>query len=284
MIAQAKPISEVVKDFEQSLENLRPSTRRVYVAGARAAIRAASLELWQSPTASELLASIGKAPAEKNARISPFLDFLGGGGPKNSVSGEDSATLQNWVIQRLAKQMRFVKNPSIATRRDSGLIAALCAAPAKGTPRKWPESCLKIEGREVLLWEERSRNHASLFPCASGMPGESGWPGQTNGGSTANRSNGANHDSFSPGPTAPPWAGQRCTTLCGDSTRRESATASGPSPRRRSEPLSSVGILLIGSGSSTNSLRVPRRSNSRLRRREAGARAAIRAASVVMLK
>jgi hypothetical protein len=32
-----------------TLENLRPSTRRVYVAGARAAIRAASLELWQRP-------------------------------------------------------------------------------------------------------------------------------------------------------------------------------------------------------------------------------------------
>ena len=125
----------------------------MYVAGARAAIRAASLELWQSPSASELLASIGKAPAEKNARISPFLDFLGGGGPKNSVSGEDSAALQNWVIQRLAKQMRSVKNPSIVTRRDSGLIAALCAAPSKGTPRKWPENSLKIEGREVLLWD-----------------------------------------------------------------------------------------------------------------------------------
>ena len=119
--AQAKPISQVVKDFEQSLENLRPSTRRVYVAGARAAIRAASLELWQSPSANELLASIGKSPTEKRARISPFLDFLGGGGPKQSVSDEDSAALQNWVIQRLAKQMRFVKNPSIATRRDSAL-------------------------------------------------------------------------------------------------------------------------------------------------------------------
>ena len=153
MSAQAKPISEVVKDFEQSLENLRPSTRRVYVAGARAAIRAASLELWQSPSATDLLASIGKSPTEKRARISPFLDFLGGGGPKNSVSDEDSAALQNWVIQRLAKQMRSVKNPSIATRRDTALIAALCAAPAKGTPRKWPENCLKIEGREVLLWD-----------------------------------------------------------------------------------------------------------------------------------
>jgi hypothetical protein len=151
--AQAKPISEVVKDFEQSLENLRPSTRRVYVAGARAAIRAASLEFWQCPSATELLASLGKSPTEKRARISPFLDFLDGGKPKNSISKQDSAALQNWVIQRLAKQIRSEKNPSITTRRDSGLIAALCAAPGRGTPRKWPENCLKIEGREVLLWD-----------------------------------------------------------------------------------------------------------------------------------
>src|SRR5580693_3731095 len=125
--AQAKPISEVVKDFEQSLENLRPSTKRVYVAGARAAIRAASLELWQSPSTTDLLASIGKSPTEKRARISPFLDFLGDGGSKQSVSDEEIAALQNWVIQGIAKQVRFVKNPSIASRRDLGLIAAICA-------------------------------------------------------------------------------------------------------------------------------------------------------------
>jgi hypothetical protein len=49
--------------------------------------------------------------------------------------------------------MRLVKNPSITTRRDSGLIAAICSAPARGTPRKWPKNCLKIDGREVLLWD-----------------------------------------------------------------------------------------------------------------------------------
>jgi hypothetical protein len=150
--AQAKPISEVVKDFEQSLQSLRPSTRRVYVAGAKAAIRAASLELWQSPSTTELLASIGKFPTEKS-RISPFLDFLGGGLAKNSVSDEDSAALQNWVIQGITKQMRFVKNPSIASRRDTALIAAICSAPARGTPRKWPQNCLKITETEVLLWD-----------------------------------------------------------------------------------------------------------------------------------
>jgi hypothetical protein len=80
--AQAKPISEVVKEFEQSLQNLRPSTRRVYVAGGRSAIRAANLELWQCPSATDLLASLGKSPTKKRIRILPFLDFLGGGEPK----------------------------------------------------------------------------------------------------------------------------------------------------------------------------------------------------------
>jgi hypothetical protein len=162
--AQAKPISEVVKDFEQSLRTYRPSTRRVYVAGARAAIKAASLELWQSPSTNELLASIGRSPTEKRARISPFLDFLDGGRSKESVSNEERAALQNWVIQRLEKQMRFLKNPSIAIRRDSGLIAAICAAPARGTPRKWPENCLKITEGEVLLWEMAIKEPCFALP------------------------------------------------------------------------------------------------------------------------
>ena len=116
----------------------------------------------------------------------------------------------------------------------------------------------------------QSRNHASLFPCAFGMPGESAWLDRINGGSTANLSGGANQDSFSPDPAALPWTEQPCITLCGDSTWQESAAASGPSLRKRSEPLSSVGIFLReGSGSSANSPRVPRRSISRLSRREA---------------
>jgi hypothetical protein len=111
------------------------------------------LELWQSPSTTDLLASIGKSPIEERARISPFLDFLGDGGSKQSVSDEEIAALQNWVIQTIAKQMRSVKNPSITSRRDTALIAAICAAPARGTPRKWPKNCLKITENEVLLWD-----------------------------------------------------------------------------------------------------------------------------------
>ena len=239
MSAQAKPISQVVKDFEQSLANLRPSTRRVYVAGARAAIRAASLELWQSPSTNELLASIGKSPIEKRARISPFLDFLGGGRPKQSVSDEDWAALQNWVIQTIAKQMRFVKNPSIAIRRDLALIVAICAAPARGTPRKWPQGCLKITETEVLLWDV-----AIEEPCfALSLRFWHAWrerlarPDQRR--LYRKSLYGANQDSFFPGQTALPWAEQPCITPCGDSTCFQSAAAAASSPLlpKRSESL-----------------------------------------------
>ena len=182
MSAQAKPISEVVKEFEQSLENLRPSTRRIYVAGARTAIRCAHLELWQcpsTPSTGELLASLGESPTEKKARISPFLNFLGGRELKELVSDEDSTALQNWVIQRLAKEMRAVKNPSIATRRDLGLIAALCAAPARGTPRKWPENCLKIEEPRSASVGHSNRGTMlryllALLACLERAPGQAG--------------------------------------------------------------------------------------------------------------
>src|SRR5271166_3070965 len=88
-----------------------------------------------------------------------------------------------------------------------------------------------------------------------------------------NRFNGANQASFSPGRAALPWAEQPCTTPCDDWAWQKSAAASGPSLRKRSESLSSVGILLILSEGSRSrpkgSPRVPRRSNSRLSRREA---------------
>jgi hypothetical protein len=151
--AQAKAIREVVKDFEQSIRSLKPSTRRVYLAGARAAIRAARLELWQSCSHDELLALIRTSPPEQGARVTPLLAFLGGGGANRSIPKEDITDLQNWVIQTLGKRMRFVKNPSIASRRDTALIAAICSAPARGTPRKWPQNCLKITETEVLLWD-----------------------------------------------------------------------------------------------------------------------------------
>ena len=75
MSAQSKPISEVIKEFEQSLESLRPSTRRVYVAAAKTAIRSAHLELWQCPSTLRL-ANYWPRSANRPAKEGTHLSFL----------------------------------------------------------------------------------------------------------------------------------------------------------------------------------------------------------------
>jgi hypothetical protein len=181
--------------------------------------------------------SFRRKTQSKAARVQAAL---GGGEPKNSLSKQDSMALQNWVIQRLTKQMRSEKNPSIATRRDTALIAAVCVAPAKGTPRKWPENCLKVEGSEVLLWDAaieepcfavslrfwhawRERLATAALPQISPMePITTPFP----------RTRRCSLEPSSPAQRSP-------ATQPG----RESAIALGPSLRKRSEPLSSGGIL-----------------------------------------
>jgi len=71
------------------------------------------------------------------------------------VPVEDVRGIQCWVIQTLAKRIRAEKNPSIASRRDMALLAALCVAPSMGNPRNWIRSCLKINGNNVTLWDKK---------------------------------------------------------------------------------------------------------------------------------
>jgi hypothetical protein len=161
-IASSAGSSLVIEDFEQSLESLRPSTRRVYVRAPRHPSEPLALEPWQSPSTDELLALIRESPTEK--RISPFLAFLGDGEPKNSSSDEDISGLQNWVIQTLSRvQIRGVKQPSLTSRRDLALIAAMCAAPARVTPL----NRLKVRENQLLLWDaplqEPALAHALRF-------------------------------------------------------------------------------------------------------------------------
>jgi hypothetical protein len=151
-------VMDTIKDFKKSLEGLKASTLRVYLAGAKTAINAVKADVSQCRSHAELLALIREAQPEKRARIEPFLRFLerNSGGSKNtSVPLEDMRGIQYWVVQALAKRLRREKNPSIASRRDMALLACLCVAPAKGKSRNWPRNCLRIDGDTVILWDKR---------------------------------------------------------------------------------------------------------------------------------
>ena len=66
--------------------------------------------------------------------MSWLCPFLGDVDPKNSLSDEDIAGLQNWVIQTLSRvQIRGVKQPSLTSRRDLAQMA--CQLPqSQGKP------------------------------------------------------------------------------------------------------------------------------------------------------
>jgi hypothetical protein len=114
---QAKPISEVVKDFEQSLENLRPSTKRVYVAGARAAI---SLEFWQSPSATDLGIN-RKSPHRKEGTNLAFPGFFRPRGTQTIGFPRGLGGSAKLGDSRTRKADALREKPSIT--RDTALIA-----------------------------------------------------------------------------------------------------------------------------------------------------------------
>src|SRR5271156_5291523 len=136
---EADKVMDSVIDFKKSLEGLKPSTLRVYVAGAKTGINAVKANVSKCRSYAELLTLILEAQPDKRARVAPFLRFLqrGARGANTSVPREDVRGIQFWVIQSIAKRIRRERNPSLASRRDMALLAALCVAPAKGNPRDW---------------------------------------------------------------------------------------------------------------------------------------------------
>ena len=160
--------TDVIREFAQSLAGRRPSTIRLYVAGARAAIKAVGAGVSECGSRAELLSLLRKSRPRKGARVAPFIRFLergsvgadGDARVNQAVSPEDSRGIQYWVVQATAKRLRTDKNPSIATRRDTALIASLCSSaaqlpPERANPLKWPQSCLQIRGGAVLLWGQK---------------------------------------------------------------------------------------------------------------------------------
>lgn len=150
---------DAIREFKRALKGRKPSTVRLYVAGAKAAMKAVKAKAPECQSYAELLAAIREIRLKKSVRVAPFLRFLEdscGGGATESMPPEDIRGIQYWVIQTLAKRLRALKNPSIAARRDMALIAALCCAPERGNPRHWPQSALQISGgSEVLLWSQK---------------------------------------------------------------------------------------------------------------------------------
>jgi len=214
---QKKSDMDVLREFQKSLEGRRPSTIRLYMAGARAAIEAAKPNIAEYGSYAELLPRIRENPPKGRIRIKPFLRFLAAAEANNSISSCDLQVTEDWVIQAVKRHMRAQKNPSIATRRDLALIASLCCGPARGNPVSGRKIASISAAPMCFCGERGSRSPPLPWPCASGMHGENGWLDPIKGGSIARRVNGAIQNSFSPDLAGGPWGEQLCITRSGDS-------------------------------------------------------------------
>jgi hypothetical protein len=145
---------DVIEEFRSSLKGRKPSTIRVYLAGARRVLNLVNLS--QAASYEELLVWIHEHPPGKRARITPFLEFLRERAAANRrESAEKAKHIRESVVQLIGSTMRTQKNPTLASKRDLALIASLCSNPGRGNPRNWPLDCLQFDGTHVILWGQR---------------------------------------------------------------------------------------------------------------------------------
>lgn len=143
-----------------------PSTRRVYVSAAKKALKIAGKSAENSGSYEELLALLRENLVEKKfpkaLKIAPFLSFLRSKIPKDSDDIADFEPIRIWVTDRVAEETKAAR-ASHFIRRDLAMLAGLCVAPGKGSPRFWPKSALAVKKQkggecEVKVWDRTVEN------------------------------------------------------------------------------------------------------------------------------
>src|SRR5208282_1571113 len=138
------------------------TTRRVYLNAAKKALKIAGKTPENCGSYEELLALLRENRSQKKfpktLRIAPFLSFLDSKIPKTSADIPDYGPLRAWVIDRVDKETRTTRKALHFIRRDLAMLACLCVAPEKGSPRRWPKTSLTVArkggGFEVKLWDK----------------------------------------------------------------------------------------------------------------------------------
>jgi hypothetical protein len=137
-------------------------TRRVYLNAAKKALKILGRTPESCGSYEELLALLHENRARKKfpeaLRIAPFLSFLDSKIPKSPTEIPDYGPLRAWVIGRIDKETRTTRKALHFIRRDLAMLACLCVAPEKGSPRRWPKASLTVArkggGFEVKLWDK----------------------------------------------------------------------------------------------------------------------------------
>jgi hypothetical protein len=138
------------------------TTKRVYLSAARNALKFVGQTPETCGSYEELLILLRENLPQRNLpkglRIAPFLRFLDAKIPKKPEDIPDYGPIRAWVIDQIEKETRETRKALHFIRRDLAMLACLCVAPEKGSPRRWPKGALAIArkggGFEVKLWDK----------------------------------------------------------------------------------------------------------------------------------
>jgi hypothetical protein len=139
------------------------STRRVYLSAAKKALKLLGTVPDKCESYEELSCLLREALADetlpKTLRIGAFLSFLESTNPRVRVEEPDYGPVRTWILDRIERKTKAVREASRYVRRDLALLACLCLAPCEGTPRRWPKSALTVArekggGFKVELWDK----------------------------------------------------------------------------------------------------------------------------------
>jgi hypothetical protein len=139
------------------------STRRVYLSAAKKALKLLGIVRDKCGSCEELSCLLREALADetlpKTLRIGAFLSFLQSKNPGVRVEEPDYGPVREWILDRIERETKAVREASHYVRRDLALLACLCLAPGEGVPRRWPKSALTVAGEKgggfkVKLWDK----------------------------------------------------------------------------------------------------------------------------------
>jgi hypothetical protein len=147
------------------------STRRVYLCAVKTALKIAGIAPDDCGAAEEVRSLLLEAQAEqklpKFLKIGPFLEFLDSRLPLVPSDIPDYEPIRSWVVDRIGEETRHAGKVSIYVRRDLAILAGLCVAPEKGSPRRWPKSALVVarkgESFQVTLWNKTVQRSSLAF-------------------------------------------------------------------------------------------------------------------------
>jgi hypothetical protein len=96
----------------------------------------------------ELLALLRQNLAQqklpKALRIAPFMSFLDSKIPKNPEDIPDYGPIRSRVVDRIEDETRGTRKALHFIPRDLAMLACLCVAPEKGSPRRCPKGALAV--------------------------------------------------------------------------------------------------------------------------------------------